>query len=125
MQRGAVLVWVVAALVACAEGFQWTSSRFVLKPALSRRPPLALTFTPHATLPHRTSMRGAMGLSAYLRMQQAPVPQVPAEPPSQPPKREYTPPVPLPSVGLGKDQVQHAPVHTCLHVHTCLCIILH
>jgi hypothetical protein len=66
-----------------------------------------------------------MGLSAYLRMQQAPVPQVPTGPPSQPPKREYTPPVPLPSVGLGKDQVSATCLPPYKHACTCLYILLH
>ena len=39
-------------------------------------------------------------------MQQAPIPNPPPNPdaPNQPPRRETTP-VPLPSVGLGKDQM--------------------
>lgn len=45
-------------------------------------------------------------MHANLCMQQAPVPQTPQEPPPDgPPKREYTPPIPVPSVGLGKDQM--------------------
>jgi ATP-dependent Clp protease, protease subunit len=40
-----------------------------------------------------------------LYMQQAPVPQTPQEPPSQPPRRERVDPIPLPSVGMGKDQM--------------------
>jgi len=46
-----------------------------------------------------------VSLKSSVHMQQAPVPQVPQEPPAHPPKREVVPPIPLPSVGLGKDQM--------------------
>ena len=59
-------------------------------------------FTVEAFVPGKNV--NAMGKLGTRVFQQAPVPQVEPPPPDMPPRREPTP-IPIPSVGLGKDQM--------------------